>query len=151
MPWRALKRGELPVTSTAWMQGVSYAAKISKAETRVDFTRNPALDVHNHVRGLAPVARRLVRAAKQADRSRAGETACIRGGDRTLALEQAAPGTVVLDDQLTIACGEGASAVSHGLQKAGGNPLCGAGTFCVEHRLLAGHGYQLMPRYQPRH
>ena len=34
-------------------EGVLYAAKIDKAETRVDFTR-PAAEVHNHIRGLSP-------------------------------------------------------------------------------------------------
>lgn len=34
-------------------EGVLYAAKIDKGESRVDFTR-PAVEVHNHIRGLSP-------------------------------------------------------------------------------------------------
>jgi methionyl-tRNA formyltransferase len=33
--------------------GASYAAKIDKAETRIDWNK-PAQDVHNHIRGLSP-------------------------------------------------------------------------------------------------
>ena len=33
--------------------GANYAAKIDKAETRIDWNR-PASDVHNHIRGLSP-------------------------------------------------------------------------------------------------
>ncbi|MFZ8480561.1 hypothetical protein ACO1ND_13840, partial [Staphylococcus aureus] len=34
-------------------EGVTYASKISKEETRIDFDRT-ACDVHNHSRGLSP-------------------------------------------------------------------------------------------------
>ncbi|TIR96024.1 MAG: methionyl-tRNA formyltransferase, partial [Mesorhizobium sp.] len=34
-------------------EGVTYARKIDKSETRVDWTR-PAGEVHNHIRGLSP-------------------------------------------------------------------------------------------------
>jgi methionyl-tRNA formyltransferase len=34
-------------------EGVTYAAKIAKAESRIDFTR-PAAEVHNQIRGLSP-------------------------------------------------------------------------------------------------
>ena len=33
--------------------GANYATKIEKAETRIDWNK-PALDVHNHIRGLSP-------------------------------------------------------------------------------------------------
>jgi hypothetical protein len=52
-----------------------------------------------------------------------------------------------LDDQLTIACGEGASAASHGLQKAGGKPLSAAG-LSARNAGCARHGDRLMPRYR---
>ena len=47
-----LDGGELPLTPQA-EQGVLYAAKISKAETRIDFSKT-ATEVHNHIRGLSP-------------------------------------------------------------------------------------------------
>src|SRR5690606_16702766 len=34
-------------------EGVTYARKIDKAETRIDWTR-PAVEVHNFIRGLSP-------------------------------------------------------------------------------------------------
>ena len=111
-----LENGELPVTAQS-DDGVTYAAKISKAETRVDFTLD-AQQVHDHVRGLAPSP---------------GAWFELAGGDRAervklLTTEVAdidakgqAPGTV-LDDTLTIATGEGAVRLLT-LQKAGGKPL----------------------------
>ena len=34
-------------------EGVTYAEKIDKSETRIDWSK-PAQDVHNHIRGLSP-------------------------------------------------------------------------------------------------
>ena len=48
----ALSRGVLAFTPQA-EAGVTYAKKIDKAETRIDWTR-PAAEVHNHIRGLSP-------------------------------------------------------------------------------------------------
>ena len=47
-----LERGALDCTPQP-ADGVTYAAKIDKGETRIDFAR-PAREVHNHVRGLSP-------------------------------------------------------------------------------------------------
>ena len=52
-----LERGGL-ACSPQPVAGVTYAAKIDKGETRIDFTRT-AGEVHNHVRGLSPVSGRL--------------------------------------------------------------------------------------------
>lgn len=111
-----LERGELPVSPQA-EQGVSYAAKISKEETRVDFTR-AALDVHNHVRGLAPApgAWFELQTGDRAERVKLLASEVVADVNHTKA-----PGTV-LDDALTIACGEGAVRLLR-LQKAGGKPL----------------------------
>lgn len=76
---------------------MTYAAKIDKAEARIDW-RRPAAELHDHIRGLSPFPgawftgpdgrrAKVLRAAKVAGRG--------------------APGTV-LDDALTVACGEGA-------------------------------------------
>jgi methionyl-tRNA formyltransferase len=90
--------------------GVNYAAKIVKSETRIDWSR-PAVEVHNHIRGLSPfpgawfehagIRVKVLRAA-------------LAGGS-------AAPGTV-LDDHLTIACGDGAVQLLQ-VQRAGKQPM----------------------------
>src|SRR5690606_30668835 len=48
----ALERDALVFTPQPG-DGVTYAAKIEKAESRIDFSR-PAKDVHNRIRGLSP-------------------------------------------------------------------------------------------------
>lgn len=48
----ALSRGSLHFTPQA-TEGVTYAAKITKEECRIDFSK-PAAAVHNHIRGLSP-------------------------------------------------------------------------------------------------
>ena len=48
----ALSRGGLGFTPQA-ADGVTYAKKIDKSETRIDWSR-PAAEVHNHIRGLSP-------------------------------------------------------------------------------------------------
>ena len=116
-----LEAGGLPVT-TQPDDGVTYAAKISKAETRVDFSRS-AQQVHDHVRGLAPSpgAWFELQAGGRSERVKLLATELADTDPH-----QAAPGTT-LDDGLTIACGEGAIRLLT-LQKAGGKPLA-AGDF----------------------
>ncbi len=48
----ALERGSLSATPQS-ADGVTYAAKITKDEARIDFTR-PAREVHDRIRGLSP-------------------------------------------------------------------------------------------------
>src|SRR5208283_6194048 len=48
----ALERGELTFQPQA-EEGVVYAKKIDKAEARVDFSQ-PAVEIHNLIRGLSP-------------------------------------------------------------------------------------------------
>ena len=48
----ALERGSLSLTPQP-EAGVTYAAKIAKDETRIDWTK-PARAVHDHIRGLSP-------------------------------------------------------------------------------------------------
>jgi len=111
-----LETGGLPVTSQS-EDGVTYAAKISKTETRVDFSRT-AQQVHDHVRGLAPSpgAWFELQTDDRAERVKLLSTAVV-----DVATKGEAPGTV-LDGELTIACGEGAVRLLS-LQKAGGKPL----------------------------
>jgi methionyl-tRNA formyltransferase len=111
-----LEAGELPLTPQP-EDGVLYAAKIDKAEARIDFTK-PARDVHNHIRGLSPFpgAWFETEIGHKLERIKVLET--------ELAAGQGEPGTV-LDDTLTIACSEGAIRFAR-LQKAGGKPLAAA-------------------------
>jgi methionyl-tRNA formyltransferase len=105
----ALERGSLALTPQS-AAGVSYAGKISKDETRIDWSK-PASQVHNHIRGLSPFP---------------GAWFEI-GGVRVKALRstkgegKGAPGTA-LDDSLTIACGDGAVRLSQ-VQRAGRQPM----------------------------
>jgi methionyl-tRNA formyltransferase len=95
--------------------GVVYAAKIDKSEARIDFTR-PARDVHNHIRGLSPFPGAWFEAA-----GAAGVVERIKVLASELAEGRAPPGTV-LDDQLTIACGDGAIRLVT-VQRAGKRPM----------------------------
>ena len=106
----------LPVTPQP-DDGVTYAAKIDKAETRVDFSR-PAREVHDHVRGLAPAPGAWFE-LESGGRSERVKLLAAELAD--IGAHQASPGTA-LDDGLTIACGEGAVRLLS-LQKAGGKPL----------------------------
>ena len=111
-----LAAGDLPLTPQA-EEGVLYASKIDKAETRIDFSR-PARDVHNHIRGLSPFP------GAWFELSIAGKPERVK----VLASEQAAETTVepagtVLDDRLAVASGDGGAVRLVRLQKAGGKPL----------------------------
>ena len=76
--------------------GVTYAAKIDKAEARIDWTR-PAREVLRHIHGLSP----FPGAWAELENARVKVLRC------ELAKGTGAPGEV-LDDHLTIACGQGA-------------------------------------------
>ena len=76
--------------------GVTYAAKIDKAEARLDFSRN-AVDAERQVRAFNPMPGAFFELAGERLRVHAAEV--VTGS--------AAPGTIV-DDHLTIACAEGA-------------------------------------------
>ncbi|RCW27094.1 methionyl-tRNA formyltransferase [Ciceribacter lividus] len=108
-----LEAGDLPLTPQA-SEGVLYAAKIDKGETRINFARD-AHDVHNHVRGLAP----FPGAWFEVEINGKPERVKVLGS--TLAEGQGRPGEV-LDEYLTVACGRGAVRLTR-LQRAGGKPL----------------------------
>ncbi|PPJ48004.1 methionyl-tRNA formyltransferase [Rhizobium sp. KAs_5_22] len=95
-------------------QGVLYAAKIDKAETRIDFSRDAA-QVHNHIRGLSPFPGAWFELEVN------GKPERIKVLGSTLAEGEGRPGAV-LDQSLTVACGHGAVRLTR-LQKAGGKPL----------------------------
>lgn len=76
--------------------GVTYAAKIEKAETRLDFTR-PAIELERQVRAFNP--------APGAWFEHEGERIKVLAAE---VIDQSGMAGEVLDDRLTIACGEGA-------------------------------------------
>ncbi len=90
--------------------GVTYAAKIDKAEARIDWTR-PAEEVDRQIRGLAPFPGAW----------------CEIGGERVkvllseMAEGSGAPG-MVLDEDLAVACGSGAVRLTR-LQRAGAGAM----------------------------
>ncbi|MEN3975122.1 methionyl-tRNA formyltransferase [Emcibacter sp. SYSU 3D8] len=99
-----LEAGAAPVPQA--VDGVTYAKKIDKAEARIDWTR-PAIEVDRQIRGLSPFPGAWFELR--------GER--IKALRSRLAAGSGAPGTV-LDDLLTVACGDGAVALTQ-LQRAG--------------------------------
>jgi methionyl-tRNA formyltransferase len=106
----ALERGGLQLTAQS-ESGVTYASKIDKNETRIDWTR-PWNEVHDHCRGLSPFP---------------GAWCEMPGAGRVKILHttkgdgSGQPGRV-LDGKLTVACGSGAMRIVE-LQRAGGKPM----------------------------
>jgi methionyl-tRNA formyltransferase len=96
--------------------GVTYAAKIEKAEGRIDWER-PALEIDRQLRALNPWPGCWTEF--EGERLRVLEAVPLdaEGGS-------GAPGTI-LDDALTIACGAGAIRITR-LQRAGGKPMASA-------------------------
>lgn len=111
-----LEMDDLPLTPQP-AEGVLYAAKIDKAETRIDFSRD-AKDVHNHIRGLAP----FPGAWFELESNGKAERIKVLGSE--LAVGEGAAGALLTDD-LVVACGAGAVRLTK-LQKAGGKPLAAA-------------------------
>ncbi|RXT28131.1 methionyl-tRNA formyltransferase [Rhizobium leguminosarum] len=111
-----LEMNDLPLTPQP-EDGVLYAAKIDKAETRIDFSRN-ASDVHNHIRGLAPFP------GAWFELEVGGKPERVKVLASELAEGQGAAGQLLTDD-LVVACGAGAVRLTR-LQKAGGKPLAAA-------------------------
>jgi len=105
----ALERGSLALTPQP-DAGVTYAAKLANAETRIDWGK-PAREVHDHIRGLSPFPGAWF---EHAD-------ARVKVLRASLAEGSGAPGTVC-DERLTIACGSGAVRLLH-VQKAGKQPM----------------------------
>ncbi|MBX4862550.1 methionyl-tRNA formyltransferase [Rhizobium sophorae] len=111
-----LEMNDLPLTPQP-EEGVLYAAKIDKAETRIDFSRN-ASDVHNHVRGLAPFP------GAWFELEIGGKPERVKVLASELAEGRGAAGQLLTDD-LVVACASGAVRLTR-LQKAGGKPLAAA-------------------------
>lgn len=109
----ALERGSLTETPQP-ADGVTYARKIEKAETQIDFHR-PAAEVHNHVRGLSPFpgAWMTLGTGKSAERLKvlATEPCDLTG-----------PAGSVIDATGVIACSNGAVRLVE-VQRAGRKPM----------------------------
>jgi methionyl-tRNA formyltransferase len=106
----ALEKDQLHLTPQA-LDGVTYAKKIDKSETHIDWTKSWQ-EVHNHCRGLSPFP---------------GAWCELAGAGRVKILctakgEGLGPPGRVLDDKLTIACGSGAVRLLQ-LQRAGKQPM----------------------------
>ena len=123
----ALGRGGLRFTPQP-EEGVTYAAKIGNAEAKLNWAR-PARQVHDLVRGLAPFpgAFAEIDLGKGRERLKILRTALAGGA--------AEPG-MLLDDEGTVACAEGAVKLLQ-VQRAGGRPVSGA-DFLRGARLAAG-------------
>jgi len=105
----ALERGKLQLTRQS-DQGVTYAAKIEKAEARIDWNK-PAREVLRHIHGLSPFPGAWCELAIDGEPARVKILRC------ELAKGSGAPGEL-LDDRLTVACKEGAIRILE-LQRAG--------------------------------
>jgi methionyl-tRNA formyltransferase len=108
----ALGRGPLTLKPQA-AEGVTYATKIDKSETRIDWAK-PWQKVHNHIRGLSPFPGAWFEIAD-------GKPVRVKVLRTTRGEGSGLPGTM-LDDQLTVACGNGAVRILE-LQRAGARPM----------------------------
>ena len=115
-----LEQGRLRCAPQA-AEGVTYAAKVDKGETRLDF-RRPAQEVHNRVRGLSPAPGAWFEAVHE---GRSERIKLLRTA--VLAHAASAPPGTILDDALSIACGEGAVRMLK-VQRSGRKPMA-AGEF----------------------
>jgi methionyl-tRNA formyltransferase len=106
----ALERGPLRLRPQP-DAGVTYAAKIDKNETRIDWSK-PWKVVHDHCRGLSPFP------GAWFELPGAGRIKVLR----TTRGEGSGPPGTVLDEHLTVACGDGAVRIVE-LQRAGGRPM----------------------------
>jgi methionyl-tRNA formyltransferase len=105
----AAERGSLSLTPQP-TAGVTYAEKISKNETRIDWTK-PCKQVHDHIRGLSP--------SPGAWFELEGVRVKVM---RSIRAERAGSPGMLLDDKLTVACGDGAVRLVL-VQRAGKQPM----------------------------
>lgn len=123
----ALERDSLKLTPQS-EDGVTYAAKIDKAEARIDWAQ-PAQAVHDRIRGLAPFPGAWCEIEINGQPERVKVLRSVIADGKGKAGE-------VLDGSLVIACCEGAVALTL-VQKAGGKPVSAA-EFCNGVKIEAG-------------
>src|SRR4051812_19255854 len=111
-----LERGTLQLAKQS-ADGVTYAAKIEKAEARIDWNK-PARAVLRHIHGLSPFP------GAWCEMTIDGEAVRVKILRCELASGSGAPGDLI-DEHLTTACSEGAIRVLE-LQRAGKAPMTAA-------------------------
>jgi methionyl-tRNA formyltransferase len=109
----ALERGKLQLTKQS-EDGVTYAAKIDKAEARIDWNQ-PARAVLRHVHGLSPFPGAWCEMPLDGVPVRVKILRCAL-------VDGAGASGQLLDDHLAVACGEGVLRILE-LQRAGGKPM----------------------------
>jgi len=109
----ALERGTLQLTPQS-SEGVTYAAKIDKAEAHIDWNK-PACAVLRHIHGLSPFPGAWCEMPLEGAAQRVKILRC------EMASGSGEPGTM-LDDRLLVACKEGALRIIE-LQRAGKQPM----------------------------
>jgi methionyl-tRNA formyltransferase len=109
----ALERGRLQLARQS-EDGVTYAAKIEKAEARIDWNK-PARAVLRHIHGLSPFPGAWCEFASEGEQVRVKILRCETAQGAGVAGD-------VLDDHLTVACKEGALRILE-LQRAGKAPM----------------------------
>ncbi len=113
----ALSRGALGEQAQA-EEGVTYAAKLSKQETRIDWSK-PAGEVHDHIRGLSPFpgAWCEMPIGGKPERVKILRSSRVEG--------DGAPGTVLTTAEApVVACASGAIRLDQ-VQRAGKKPMTG--------------------------
>lgn len=110
----ALERGSLVCTPQP-AEGFTYASKIGKDEARIDFTA-AATTVHNRIRGLSPFPGAWFEVEVQGKCERIKVLRC------EVAAGSGAETGMLIDDQLTVACGTGAVRLVQ-VQRAGKKPM----------------------------
>jgi methionyl-tRNA formyltransferase len=109
----ALERGLLQLKPQP-SEGITYAAKIDKAEARIDWNR-PAFEVLRHIHGLSPFPGAWCEMPLDGASQRVKILRC------EIAKAAGTPGDL-LDDRLTVACRGGAIRILD-LQRAGKQPM----------------------------
>ncbi|WP_029042016.1 methionyl-tRNA formyltransferase [Cucumibacter marinus] len=112
----ALERGGLSFTAQV-EDGATYAKKIDKTETRIDFAQ-PADAVRAHINGLSP----FPGAWFEAEGDKGGKPQRIKALRAVTVDGNGEPGAVIDAEGVTVCCGEGAVRITE-LQRAGSKPM----------------------------
>jgi len=115
----AVERGSLSLTPQP-REGVTYASKIEKEETRIQWAP-PWQQVHDHIRGLSPFPGAWFEWPEHEEGSPPTRVKVLRSSQGQ---GSGVPGTVI-DQDLTVACGEGAVRIVE-LQRAGRQSMTAA-------------------------
>ena len=109
--------------------GIVYASKIEKSETRIDWTKS-AQEVHNHIRGLSLFP------GSWCEMDLGGKVMRVKVLNSIMAKGTGDAGTI-LDNELTIACGDDAVKLTR-VQRAG-KQIQSAEEFLHGNKLSIGH------------